>query len=82
MSKLKQIFDGWKNYTFENKEVETEAKRKAKICGKCPHAIEDKWFDLVDSKITELSGLSCELCDCPLSTLTRSPTKKCEANKF
>lgn len=82
MSKLKQIYEGWKNYVFLNEEVEKAARVKADICSKCPNAVEDKWFDLVDERIEELSGLKCKLCDCPLSTLTRSKDKKCKIKRW
>jgi len=80
MSKLKEIYKGWKNYIFENEEIEKQAKEKANICAKCDSAV-DGMFDLKDGKIVEISGLSCNECGCPLATLLRS-NKKCELGKW
>lgn len=81
MSKLKEIIKGWKNYKFPNPEYEAMAAKKAKVCSSCDSAIQDTWFDLVDKKIEELSGLACDECSCPLTTLLRSD-KPCPLNKF
>ena len=73
---------GWKNYTFPNKKVEESAKKKAKICAKCLHAVNSVWDEILpDATLQEVKGMKCELCDCPLSTLLRSD-KKCEDGRF
>ena len=35
MSRLSEIYEGWKNFTFQNPKVEAEAKRRMEICVKC-----------------------------------------------
>lgn len=73
---------GWKNYTFPNKKVEESAKKKAKICAKCLHAVNSVWDEILpDATLQEVKGMKCDLCDCPLSTLLRSD-KKCEDGRF
>jgi hypothetical protein len=34
--KLKEIYDGWKNYIFPNPETEKQAKERMAICIQCP----------------------------------------------
>lgn len=73
---------GWKNYTFPNKQVEESAKKKAEICAKCPHAVNSVWDEILpDATLQEVKGMKCELCDCPLSTLLRSD-KNCVDGRF
>lgn len=82
MSVLIHIMQGWKNYTFPNKQVEESAKKKAKICAKCPYAVNSVWDEILpDATLQEVKGMKCELCDCPLSTLLRSD-KKCVDGRF
>jgi len=79
---LFHIMQGWKNYTFTNKQVEESAKIKAEICAKCTHAVNSVWDEILpDATLQEVKGMKCELCDCPLSTLLRSD-KKCEDGRF
>jgi len=79
---LFHIMQGWKNYTFPNKQVEESAKIKAEICAKCTHAVNSVWDEILpDTTLQEVKGMKCELCDCPLSTLLRSE-KKCEDGRF
>lgn len=74
---------GWKNYVFENPEIEAMAKQRAEICAGCDHANEG-WIakPLPDGKLQEIEGMICDLCDCPLSTMLRSQDEKCKKNKW
>lgn len=79
---LKEIIGGWKNYYFENKEVEAIAKSRAVVCSTCPHAKHSEFIDIIDNKPEAMKGLVCDVCNCPLSKKTRSLTSKCDLSKW
>ena len=67
MSKLSEIYSGWKNYAFPNQMVENEAKKRIEICVKC----------------IELSKRNiCNVCGCYMPAKVRSLKSKCELNKW
>jgi hypothetical protein len=83
MSKLNEIYNGWKNYIFPNKEVEAIAKQRAKICAGCEQAVKMAFDELMpDNTLKEIEGLCCNICECPLSTKTRSLDTKCPKSKW
>jgi len=65
VSILKEIYDGWKNFIFENKEVEALAKERMEICVDCQFFRTNK---------------TCEKCGCYMPAKTRSPHSKCPEN--
>ena len=65
-NKLNIIINGWKNYIFENEEVEKEAIRRAEICSQCDY----NWSNV------------CGQCGCLLPVKTRSEKSKCPLNKW
>lgn len=67
MSRLVEIFEGWKNYTFPNSRVEKEAKRRMEICINCP-------------KLNPRSF--CQLCGCYMPAKVRSPRSQCRIKKW
>ncbi len=67
MSKLEEIYQGWKNVIFKDPIVEEEAKKRAEICASCPHASKH---------------LTCSLCGCPLIAKTRSPKSQCPDKRW
>jgi hypothetical protein len=81
IKKLKLIFDGWKNYAFENKEVEVLANKRAEFCAKCPFAVIGNISIFINDDIKETEGLVCDRCDtkikCPISMKIRSINEKC-----
>lgn len=82
--KLKEIASGWARFAFPDQETEDMAKKRAIICSKCPSSVHGTWIEYFagDSKITELSGLKCGECNCPLSAKTRSKTSSCPLKKW
>lgn len=70
MGTLKEIFEGWKNYIFENPEVEEEAKRRITIChtNRC-------------GKYSEKYG-TCVVCGCFMPAKVRSPKSICLLAKW
>ena len=67
MSKLSEIYNGWKNLTFPNSRVEKEAKRRITICIDCDK-LNNRNF--------------CVLCGCYMPAKVRSPKSKCPLNKW
>lgn len=65
-SKVQEILEGWKNYTFPNPEVEVIAKERAAICGVCE-------FN---------KGRTCGKCGCLLAAKCRSMKSSCPINKW
>jgi len=67
MSRLSEIFKGWKNYVFPNPNVEELAKERMEICVGCD--------DLTDRNY-------CELCGCYMPAKVRSPKSRCKGKKW
>lgn len=82
LQKLHNILQGWKNYVFESKEIESMAKSRAIECAKCDNAVYGWVAAFVDDGLKDIQGLKCGLCDCPLSGLLRSPESQCKENKW
>ena len=82
MSKFREILSGWTNYVFDNEHISLMAHERAKECGKCEHSKKGTVIDFLDDDVKEIQGMYCELCDCPLSALLRSPSSKCKADKW
>jgi recombinational DNA repair protein RecR len=67
MSKLSEIYEGWKNFTFPNPKIEAEAKRRIEIC-------------IVCDKLTKRN--TCKLCGCYMLAKVRSPKAHCILKKW
>lgn len=67
MSKLSEIYNGWKNLTFPNNRVEKEAKRRIAICIDCDK-LNNRNF--------------CVLCGCYMPAKVRSPKSHCRIKKW
>jgi len=67
MSRLSEIYEGWKNLVFTNPNVETEAKRRIEICVDCDKLLKNN---------------SCKLCGCYMPAKVRSPKSKCLLKKW
>ena len=67
MNKLSEIYEGWKNLGFPNKETEELAKRRIKICVSCKEFNKRKM---------------CNLCHCYMPAKVRSKKSKCVVNKW
>lgn len=67
MSRLTEIYEGWKNVVFPTPEVKTLAKRRIKVCIKCEH----------------LNSLNiCSKCHCPTLGKAHSLNSRCPMNKW
>ena len=62
MSQLSEILDGWKNYIFENEEIERIAKERITICSTCEELRKNN---------------TCKLCGCKMAIKTRSIDSEC-----
>ena len=69
MSRLSEIYTGWKNYTFPNPEIEKEAKRRMEICIKN------------DCKKLQPNN-TCALCGFYMPAKVRSPKSHCKLKKW
>lgn len=68
MSKLNEIYTGWKNLIFENETIEIIAKERIRIC------VEE---------CTELSEINtCKQCGCYIPAKCRSQQSRCPLNKW
>lgn len=65
---LLEIYDGWKNYVFENPIIEAEAKKRIALCVDCEHF--------------KPSNKSCGKCGCFMVAKTRSPRSSCPVGKW
>ena len=81
--RLQRIVEGWKNYIFPNKEVETIAKVRALRCATC-----DFNKDMLDSALPDILKPKdvtisvCTKCYCPIAQKTRSMDSECEINRW
>lgn len=67
MSQLSEIYNGWKNLTFPNKDVEEIAKKRIIICVDCDR--------LTNRNI-------CSACGCFMPAKVRSEKSRCKLGKW
>ena len=81
---LSNIIAGWSNLVFTDPQVEALAIQRAAICAKCPFAevLSGLHTMVVDKKTTQVRGLKCGKCGCPLSAKVRAPHDSCPAGKW
>jgi hypothetical protein len=65
---LVEIYQGWKNYIFDNPDVKLEAERRIAICVYC-------------DKLRKLTK-TCSLCGCYMPAKTKNLKSKCKINKW
>ena len=82
--KLKNIVNGWKNLIIDNPVVERVAIHRANICAECPFAVMSSGVHtlVVDNKTTQIRGMKCSKCGCPLSAKVRSSFDYCPIGKW
>lgn len=82
MSKIKNIFSGWKNYIIPNPVADALALERSKHCAGCPHAVHIQHLANIHDKIEVIEGYVCNICSCPLSAKLRStePDNACPDN--
>lgn len=67
MSRLLEIYEGWKNITFTNPQIEEKAKKRIEICVNC-------------DKLNKRNF--CKLCGCYMPAKVRSPKSHCWDKKW
>ena len=89
MMNLKDIYEGWKAYMVSDSVALEVAKQRAKICIECQDdqgrpVPKNGLFETIlpDYSIKEIQGLKCSVCNCPLSTATRSKNYTCPKEKW
>jgi hypothetical protein len=82
MSKVNDILNGWGNYLKGGSPATLEkAKERAEICVNCPLATHGLHTAILpDYSVSEIQGMYCGDCGCPLSTAVRSKDYKCPKN--
>lgn len=75
MSILSEIFEGWKNFLFENPEVEAEAKRRIAICAG------DEEKQIIRCEFFR-DNQTCAKCGCYMPAKARSPHSTCPISKW
>jgi len=68
MAELEEIYSGWKNYIFPNKETEELAKKRISICFSCTN---------YKQKINR-----CNICGCFMPAKVRSINSSCPLKKW
>ena len=66
MSRLSEIFSGWKNYIFDNPIVEEKAKERMETCVGCEFLSNRNY---------------CDLCGCYMPAKVRSTRSHCKIKK-
>jgi hypothetical protein len=77
MSKLRNIYTGWKNYLTDNELANELAQERAPFCSECTHAVFKQHLLAMTDEVKIIEGFVCELCHCPLSAKLRVPEEKC-----
>jgi len=82
--KLSNIVNGWANLFIDDPVVEEIAMKRANICAKCPLAelAGGVYSVVVDNKTTQIQGMKCTACGCPLSAKVRSKNDYCPQGKW
>lgn len=81
---LSNIIAGWANLAFPSERVEKIAMQRAEICAKCPFAVmmNGTHTITVDGKSTNVRGMKCDKCGCPLSAKIRALEDRCPIGKW
>ena len=81
MGQLFNIAKGWSNYLKgETNPLERE---RAEKCRQCKHAVVGTYEKLMpDYSLSEMQGLKCDVCNCPLSTKIRCEDEECPLKKW
>jgi hypothetical protein len=81
---LSNIIAGWANLAFPSERVEKVAMQRASICSTCPHAVmlNGTHTITVDGVSTNVKGMKCDMCGCPLSAKIRALEDRCPIGKW
>lgn len=77
MSKISNILNGWQNFIDKSEVSEKLAKDRAEYCSVCPKAKKGMLTAFINDSLTEIKGMYCDVCMCPLSAKIRSIDEKC-----
>jgi len=81
---LSNIIAGWTNLMINNPVAEEVAMKRANICAQCPSAqlMGGVSTIIIDNKTTQVRGLKCSECGCPLSAKIRAMNDYCPLSKW
>lgn len=78
---LGHVINGWKRYL--KGETDPEAIRRGEICKGCKHSGYGLFEKLLpDYTLSQVQGLKCNACTCPLVVKIRAKEKTCPKNKW
>ena len=82
--KLSAIISGWVNLAGASPKAEALALKRANICAQCPAAqfSGTVYHIVVDNRTTQVRGMKCKDCSCPLSAKVRSINDSCPRGKW
>lgn len=79
MSKMVTIAKAW--YRVFTSKLSQEERNRANICKDCTSAVYKRFIDFIDDELTEVQGMVCGECNCPLIAKVRSEDK-CPLGKW
>ena len=80
VNKIKSIASGWTSLLLD---LNTPlAKKRAEFCKVCQFAEFGKFESFINDELTEIQGMKCGLCKCPLSAKLRSKKEICPVKKW
>lgn len=82
--KVQDIISGFSYLVIKDTEIEKVARKRAEVCGSCPHARYDKKVNtiIVGETVHKIKGMFCNLCGCSLSAKVRSENDYCPLRKW
>lgn len=91
LNKLKEIYQGWKNYLFNKEEVKTLSDKRKIACNSCPLnknnvcTKHDGDIAIVDFNYrgeSRFKGKMYKGCGCPLKAKQSSPNSQCPTGRW
>jgi len=67
---------------WESPATRLMAESRALNCANCEHAEHGSILEFLEDDVKEIQGMKCNLCECPLSALLRSPNERCKIDKW
>ncbi|RZJ63156.1 MAG: hypothetical protein EOO45_21810 [Flavobacterium sp.] len=69
---IDSIISGWRNFIDKSEVTEKVAMKRASICAQCEYAKKGKLLLFLKDSLSEIEGMYCSDCGCPLSPKVRS----------
>lgn len=91
LSKIAEIYAGWKNDAFPTEDILEMSEQRARICAGCPLNVNNTCskkktgiavIDFVYREEMRIKGKEYPGCGCPLTKKTKSTNSKCPLGKW